>query len=230
MLGGWTEFALAALAFFASHALPARTRMRRLAAAIGERNYLSLYSLLSLVVLGWLIVAAGRAPYVPLWGSAPWQAWVPTLAMPLACLLATFGIGAVNPFSFAARRPEAFDPDRPGIAGVTRHPLLVAVLLWAASHLPANGDLAHVLLFGSFAAFSVGGIIDLDRRRRRDWGAAEWDRRARRTGLLPGAALVAGRWRPQGPPDPRRLALGLGFWLALLGLHPAIVGVSPLPH
>jgi uncharacterized membrane protein len=229
MPGGWTEFALAALAFFASHALPARTRMRRLAAAIGERTYLALYSLLSLVVLGWLIAAAGRAPHVPLWGPAPWQAWVPSLAMPIACLLATFGIGAVNPFSFAGRRPEAFDPDRPGIAGVTRHPLLVAVLLWAGSHLVANGDLAHVLLFGSFAAFAAVGMVDLDRRRRRDWGAAEWDRRARRTGLVPGAALFAGRWRPHGPPDRRRLALGLGLWLALLGLHPVGIGVSPLP-
>jgi len=229
MVAGWGEFALAALAFYASHALPARPRVRRLAAAVGERAYLALYSLVSLGVLGWLIAAAGRAPHVVLWGPMPWLAWVPALAMPAACLLVAFGTGAINPFSFGGRRPEVFDPDRPGVAGVTRHPLLAAVFLWAGSHLVANGDLAHVLLFGSFAVFAGIGMVGLDRRRRRTWGGAEWARRARRTGLVPGAAILAGRWRPAGPPDLLRLVIGLGLWLGLLVLHPPVIGVSPLP-
>lgn len=44
------------------------------------------------------------------------------------------------------------------IKAMVRHPMLIGVILWSAGHLAANGDLASVLLFGSFLAY---GVIDL---------------------------------------------------------------------
>lgn len=228
-MGGWGELLVAFAAFLLSHALPARPALRRpLAATLGERGYLLAYSLVSLVALAWLIAAAGRAPYVALWGPAPWQAWVLNLAMPPACLLVAFGLGAPNPLSFGGRA-AGFDPDRPGIAGVARHPLLLAIALWAGAHAVANGDLAHVLLFGAFAGFALLGMRALDQRKRRLVGPDEWGRLSARTSAWPLAALVTGRWRPSTPPGPRRLAAGLLLWLALLALHAPVLGVSPLP-
>ena len=114
MIGDWLEFAGAFALFMASHALPARPGLRRrLVAGLGERRYLALYGAVSLVLLGWLIVAAGRAPFVPLWGFAAWQTWAPNLAMPAVCLLAAFGLAAANPLSFGGRS---------GPHGATRHP------------------------------------------------------------------------------------------------------------
>lgn len=228
-MGGWGEFVAAFAVFLASHALPARPALRRcLAARLGERGYLLGYSLVSLAALVWLVTAAGRAPYVPLWLPAPWQAWVPNLLMPLACLLVAFGVAAPNPLSFGGRA-AGFDPERPGIAGVARHPLLLALLLWAAGHAVPNGDLGHVLLFGGFAGFAALGMRVVDRRCRRQMGAARWGALAARTSLWPLAALVEGRWRPAALPDLRRLALGLLLWLLLLAAHPALIGLSPLP-
>ncbi|GAA0568113.1 NnrU family protein [Craurococcus roseus] len=228
-MGGWGELFVAFAAFLLSHALPARPALRRpLAAALGERGYLLTYSLVSLAALAWLIAAAGRAPYVALWGPAPWQAWVPNLAMPAACLLVAFGLGAPNPLSFGGRA-DGFDPERPGVAGVSRHPLLLALALWAGAHAVANGDLAHVALFGAFAGFALLGMRIIDRRKRRLIGAGEWNRLAARTSGWPLAALVDGRWRPSALPEPWRLGLGLLLWLALLALHAPVVGVSPLP-
>ena len=37
----------------------------------------------------------------------------------------------------------------------SRHPMLTALMIWAFAHLLANGDLASLLLFGSFLAFAV---------------------------------------------------------------------------
>ena len=89
---GWAEYGLAALLFVVAHAVPPRTTLRaRLTGALGARSYLVLYSLLSLLLLYWLLVAAGRAPYVPLWDPAGWQAWIPNLVMPLALVLAVCG-------------------------------------------------------------------------------------------------------------------------------------------
>jgi uncharacterized membrane protein len=42
--------------------------------------------------------------------------------------------------------------------------MLVAVKLWAFSHLLTNGDLASVLLFGSFLVWAVADRISLKRR------------------------------------------------------------------
>ena len=184
---------------------------------------------MSVLVLAWLIVAAGRAPHVPLWGWAPWQAWVPFLVMLPACLLVACAIGAPNPLSFGGRA-ERFDPARPGITGLARHPLLWALVLWAGAHMVPNGDLAHVLLFGSFAGFAALGMRMLDRRRQRLWGAEVWADRARATSLVPGTALLSGRWRPAGGPPVLRLAAGLALYGLLLWLHPPVIGAIPWPQ
>ncbi len=228
---GWAElFAVFAL-FLASHVVPARPPVRaRLVRWLGERGYLGLYIGVSIAVLAWLIVAAGRAPYVALWDFALWHLWVPMLAMPAACTLAAFGVGAANPLSIAGGRAADFDPQAPGIAGVTRHPLLWALALWSGSHVVPNGDLAHVLLFGSFTLFALIGARAIDCRLRRRLGAAEWDRLARRTSFLPFAAWVAGRWRPRGwRVSAIRLGVAVALYLTLVFGHPWAIGVSPWP-
>ncbi|MCB4825072.1 NnrU family protein [Roseicella aerolata] len=228
-MGGWGEFLAAFSVFLLSHVLPAQPALRRsCVAALGRRGYLVLYSLASLEALAWLVAAAGRAPHVTLWELAPWHYWVPNLAMPLACLLITFGLGAPNPLSFGGRT-AGFDPERPGIAGLARHPLLWAIALWAGAHALPNGDLAHVLLFGGFVGFALLGMHMIDRRRRRHLGEAEWMHLAARTSFWPGEALLSGRWRPTGLPDPLRLMVAVLLWLVLLLLHQPVIGVTPLP-
>lgn len=227
----WSEFAAAFAAFLASHLVPARPRIRAaLCALAGEWAYTAVYSLVSLLLLAWLIAAAGRAPFVQVWEFAPWQMWVPNMTMPAACLLAAFGIGAGNPFSFGGRNAQAFDPERPGIAGVSRHPLLLAIVLWAASHVVPNGDLAHVLLFGAFALAGALGMLAIDRRTRRSIGPEQWQRLSARTSLLPCAALISGRWHPDlRRLSWRRLALAILLYATLVALHQPVIGVSPRP-
>ena len=126
----------------------------KLQAHLGGVAYGVIYSAVSLAVLAWLIAAARNAPHIQLWDFELWQLWVPNLVMPFVCVLIAFGLAAPNPFSFAGRGSASFDPDHPGIAGITRHPLLWAITLWALAHMVPNGDLAHVLLFG-FSPFSA---------------------------------------------------------------------------
>jgi uncharacterized membrane protein len=45
-----------------------------------------------------------------------------------------------------------------------KHPMLVAVKLWAVAHLLANGAVADVLLFGSILVWAVADRISLKRR------------------------------------------------------------------
>ena len=221
---GWAEFVAAIAVFFLSHTVPVRPPLRpRLEAVLGARGFTLVYSALSLAVLAWLIVAAGRAPYVQLWGWAPWQVHVPLITMLPACLIVALAVGRPNPFSFGGARAQEFDPARPGIARWMRHPLLVALALWAFAHMVPNGNLAHVLLFGLFGGFALLGGRLIDRRKRREMGA-EWARldAARRAGpLLP---------RPVQPLGAvLRLGAGVGLYWGLIMAHPHLFGVSPLP-
>ncbi len=135
-----------------------------------------------------------RAPYLPLWEAAPWQALVPFVLMPVAAWLVVAGLWAANPLSVSLRRSGDGEP-LPPIAAVTRHPLLWGFLLWALAHIPPNGDLVSLILFGGMAALSVVGMLVLDRRKRRMIGEQKWRAMARRSGLVPFAALVMGRAR-----------------------------------
>ncbi|MFT6927547.1 MAG: putative membrane protein [Psychromonas sp.] len=50
------------------------------------------------------------------------------------------------------------------ISNITKNPQLLAVILWALSHLLVNGNLADILLFGSFLVWAVGDLISMERR------------------------------------------------------------------
>ncbi len=56
----------------------------------------------------------------------------------------------------------AYMPGR--IQRTVKHPMLLAVKIWALGHLLANGTLPDVLLFGGFLAWAVADRISLKRR------------------------------------------------------------------
>ena len=225
---GWQEFVATMAVFLAAHAIPVRPRIKgAIVAVLGRRGFGIGYSLLSTGLLIWVIVAAGRAPFVSLWAPAPWQAALAVGLMLIASLLAAYALAGVNPLSFGSRAAP-FDPLHPGIAGVTRHPVLWALALWGVAHLTANGDLAHLILFGVMTAFALLGMALIDRRKRREWGRAAWQEQAHATAVLPLWALLSGRWRPRTLP---RLVPGLAallVWAGLIALHPVVIGVDPL--
>jgi uncharacterized membrane protein len=217
----WFEFIAALTLFMVSHMFPVRPPMRPwLIGRLGRKGYFISYSVLSLLVLGWLIVAAARAPYI---GVLPqWEVfrWAPLLVMPLACLIAVGGMMGQNPLSFGGLGSQPFDPDKPGMLAATRHPLLAAMALWAAAHLLANGDLAHVILFGLFGGFAGMGMIVIDHRNQRLLGPGEWQRLARGTARLNLMQL---------PLSPVPLAIAAVVFVALILLHEPVIGYAPLP-
>nr|WP_306267709.1 NnrU family protein [Pararhizobium sp. IMCC3301] len=216
-MNGWGEYIAAFGLFLASHAIPVRPPVKPwLVARIGKTAFAMAYSVLSVAVLVWLIVAAGRAPYVELWPRAEWQNLVTLAALAVACLIVALAALRPNPFSFGGWRDDTFNPARPGIIGLVRHPYLAAIGLWALGHLAPNGDLAHALLFGGFAVLAVVGMRLIDRRRRNEIGPAVWqallDESTKARALQPSLDLVV------------RLVAGLGLLLLLILLHPAVIG------
>jgi uncharacterized membrane protein len=101
----------------------------------------------------------------------------------------------------------AYVPSR--IRTAVGHPMLTALMIWAFAHLLANGDLASVLLFGSFLGFAVYDRISvIDRLSPGPLGNAK------------GGALH----------DIVVIAVGLALYaLALFWGHAKLTGVALLP-
>ena len=230
-LTGWGELGLAFGLFVTSHMIPARPVARAwLLHRMGKTAYLAAYTVLSILAFGWLVVAVGRAPYLPLWDPARWQMWLTNITMPFVCLLLAYGIATPNPLSIASRNDAAYDPDHPGIVGCTRHPVLWAATLWALAHVVPNGDVAHVVVFCVFAALGVLGSMIVDARKQRILGITEWSRLSAHTSFVPLFALFTGRWCP----SPHRLGLfrllaATALYFGLLVLHDSVIGISPFP-
>ncbi len=100
-----------------------------------------------------------------------------------------------------------FAPYFPGrIKTVTKHPQLIAVKLWAVSHLLVNGMLADVILFSSFLAWAVVDRISMKRREPRG---------------VPGLPQA-------GINDVIVIVVGLGAYVGFaFWLHAAWIGVAP---
>ena len=119
-------------------------------ARLGTLPWKGVYSLLSLLGFGLIIWGFGLAR------AQSVQLWSPPLAMRhLASLLTLIA------FVLLA---AAYVPGN-GIKARLHHPMVLAVKVWALAHLLANGNLAHVVLFG---AFPVWAVLNFSAARRRD--------------------------------------------------------------
>jgi uncharacterized membrane protein len=114
----------------------------------GQWAWKGMYALVALAGLVLVVHGYGLARQSPVVLYSP-----PTALRHLALLLML----PVFPLLLAAYLPGR-------IQRATRHPMLLAVKLWATAHLLANGNLADVLLFGSFLAWAVADRISVKRR------------------------------------------------------------------
>ncbi|WGT49747.1 NnrU family protein [Thioclava nitratireducens] len=216
----WLAYGGVFAAFLATHSIPIRPTVRaRLVAAFGHAGFGLGYSLLSTAMLLILIRAAAWPDPIYLWPTTLWAMEATKIGMALVCMWFAVALGHANPFSFGGSRRKSFDPERPGLVRLTRHPMLLGLASWAGLHLLPNGDLAHVLLFGALGGFALLGMRLIDRKRRREMGPEVWAGTLRRTKAAPpfaGLTLA----------DLGRAALGLVAYMALLHLHEYFAGVA----
>lgn len=221
----WPLFALVFGAFFLTHSIPVRPKVKAyLQGMLGPRGFTASYSVLSLFMLGLLIAAAQNAPVIALWPQAVWQRYVVLAGMLLVCMIAALAIGRPNPFSFGGAHNDRFDPAHSGIVRYTRHPLLLALALWAGLHLLPNGDMAHVIMFGVFLGFALLGRSIIDKRKKRELGPEVWRALHDQTQRAP---FIAGIIHSDAAV--LRILGAVGVFVALLALHEPVIGAYPLP-
>lgn len=164
----------------------------RVIARAGQGAWMGSYAAISGIGLVLIIVGYGLAR-----GAAPIVYSPPPAARHLTFLLML----PVFPLLIATYA-------RGRIGQALGHPMLIAVLLWAAAHLLANGSVADLFLFGGFLV----------------WAALDW-----RSVLARQAPVATATRVPWARNDAIAIIGGLVVYVALIGgLHRLLFGVSPL--
>lgn len=189
-------FVTGLVVFFGVHlfsALRSRAPGSDIKEKMGYGPYMGLYSLVSLISFALIVYGFGVARGAGILYAPPtWLAHINLLlTIPALILL------------IASQVPAGY------IKKATKHPMLLAVKLWALGHLLANGELNSVLLFGSFLAYAIFDRIMVKRRGDNGPGPD--------VTLSPMMDIVS-------------VIGGLGAWAAIaLWLHPILFGVNAIP-
>lgn len=151
--------------FSVTHLALASVRVQpRLERSIGAGPFQGLYSLVALaffVPLVWV--------YLENRHDGPWLWSVATGAVVLWSLYAVMAFAFVLlANAFVTPSPASVVPGEARVRGalrITRHPLVMALVLFGLVHLVFNGSTADVAFFGGFAAFGLVGAWHQDRRK-----------------------------------------------------------------
>ena len=209
-----TALLLATAAFLLTHFVSSTPLRAALVRGMGEWPYRGLYSLAAFATLGWMIWAYVNAPSRFLW---VWWREAPYVAMPIALVLIACGYWR-NPTMVGADKLLKSDDPARGMIRITRHPIMWGVMLWAAAHIVARGDIKGLVFFGGLLLVALAGTISMDRRKRAN---PDWPRFAAVTSHIPFVAIAQGRnrlvWREIGWLRP---AIGIAVFFAILTFHP----------
>ena len=168
--------------------------------AYGEKAFKGVYALVSILGFYLLVVGYGEARLqtVALWNPPIFTKHISMLLMLLSSILLMATYIPRNHFKMRLK-----------------HPMVLSVKVWALSHLLANGNLADLVLFGSFLIWAV---LNFRSARARDRAQVQNSDANEEAPLKPNllATLIA-------------LFGGMGLWAVItFVLHAKVVGVAPM--
>ncbi len=162
-------------------------------ARVGELPWKAVYALLS--IIGFVLIVWGFS----LARQQPVQLWMPPRGMRHLASLLTLIAFVLLAATYVPRN---------AIKARLHHPMVLSVKVWALAHLLANGNLAHVVLFGAFLAWAV---LSFRAARGRD----------RAAGTVYAAGSTAGTLAT--------VVVGVAGWaLFAFWAHGALIGIRPI--
>ncbi len=219
---------LGTLFFVGIHLFVSGTTLRdTITDRIGELPYMGLFAVASLVGMVWMCSAYGDAPTIELWGELPGARLLALVGTFAGFVLAV--VGFTTPSPTAAGGEALLEGDDPckGILRVTRHPAMWGIAIWAAVHIPANGDAASLVFFAGLCWLALSGPGAIDRKRARKLGD-KWESFASVTSNVPFGAIRDGRNQlVVGELGTWRIVASVVVWGGFLVAHDWLFDVAP---
>jgi uncharacterized membrane protein len=198
------------IAFVGTHFAMSHPLRAPMVKALGAGGFQIAYSLVSFATLGWVYFAFIAAPPADLLGSGD-IGWIIATALtwPAMVLLAGSFVGnpaLPTPMAEAQARAEPA-----GVFRVTRHPMMWAIGLWAASHIVLFWSTRTMVTALAMGVLALVGAKLQDAKKEQLMGDA-WARWERKTSYWP-------RWGHFFSVGVVPLSLGTVLWLAGSWVH-----------
>lgn len=162
-MNGLASLALACAAFAGTHYLLSHPFRASLVARMGEGPFRGLYSLISLVTLGWMIwTYRAMGAQQPIWLPGNTGLLVATALMWLAAI---FLVGSFigNPALPGGGRPKGAPT---GVLAITRHPMMWSFAIWAIVHAYVVATPKALLFDATILVVALVGSVLQDRKKR----------------------------------------------------------------
>ena len=222
------SLALATIAFVGSHLAMSHPLRLRLVQNLGDRYFLIVYSVVSFVTLGWMILAYRAVRNsLPLWIAPEWW-WPIASAIMLFASILLVGSFVRNPaFPHPGAEKQAVRRAT-GVFAITRHPMNWSIILWALVHISVWGSPRNLIVALGMLILAFAGSIGQDRKKLSVLGES-WRGWMQRTSFLPFGAILT-RKMPLRSAGPGWVALVGGFllWLAITWWHAPSVSLAAL--
>lgn len=226
-----TALGIATASFVGSHFLLSSHPLRgKLVELVGTGGFMGSYSLVSLATFGWMLWAWRDSPMELLWAAPAWTRWITAVGTAVAFFFLVVGVSTPNPTGMmqSGQLQEGADAVR-GITRITRHPALWGFALWGLAHLASNGDVRSAWVMGGVVVLAIGGMVHIDRRRRRAHPEG-WATFAKHTSLVPFAAILRGDQKLSlSEIGVMRPLAAIGVFTGMALIHRWTIGVSPWP-
>ena len=213
---------LATAAFVAGHELLSHPLRAPLVAAIGEKGFALVYSVIALASLGGAVELWKRIPPDRLWQAPGWAYALELPVMLFAFILFIGSMTAPNPALMGGGVPGTSNVR--GVQRLTRHPMMWSFALWAIVHIALSADPRTIILAGGILTLALFGARMQDGKKRMQ-NPAYADHMAA-TAFVPLGAQFRGRqpWSALFP-GLVPVAGGLILFAIVLWLHPMLMGV-----
>jgi uncharacterized membrane protein len=219
-MSGMTMLIVASVAFVGTHFLMSHPLRSGMVGALGEKGFAGVYTIVSLLIFGWMIwaypAASAEAPQ-PLWeaGQAGW-----IIATVLMWLGSVLFIGSLRRNPALPRPGKTIDRiDNPnGVYSITRHPMMWGFALWAIVHAIVHPTPVSLVLSATIAFLALVGAALQDEKKAKLMGEVWRDWRSKTSFVPYGRGLRSA--------DGFALIGGTLLWLVATWAHGAL-GYQP---
>lgn len=204
------------VAFVGTHFAMSHPLRSALVKALGAGGFTAAYSIVSFATLGWVAFAFKAAPPPDLPGAGE-IGWIIATALTLPAMILLAGSFIGNPALPTPMADAQARAEPKGVFMVTRHPMMWAIGLWAASHIILFWSTRTLVTALAMGVLALVGAKLQDAKKEALMGAAwaEWESKTSywpRWGKLPSVGAVP-------------LIGGTVLWLAGSWLHILAAGI-----
>jgi uncharacterized membrane protein len=210
MNGAIISLIAANIAFVGTHFVMSHPLRAPLVRMLGAGGFQIAYSLVSFATLGWVWFAFIAAPPADLPGSGD-IGWIIATLLTLPAMILLAGSFAGNPALPTPMAEAQARAEPKGVFRVTRHPMMWAIGLWAASHMVLLWSTRTMITALAMGILALVGAKLQDRKKEALMGES-WAQWESKTSYWP-------RWDQFLSVGVVPLVLGTAAWLAASWLH-----------